>query len=156
MTKEDAGDDMGRIAINDLIEKICQANESATSETCDCRRRTSWIWKGIAAIPASQDMANHPYSFPFIFSILELVGEELQVSADIRVCCVSVTLSVLDDKEKNNIHVVEKIASVPEVCVEGDDTQFGIFGVIDTISAVVHSSLVGCGLGDPIVLSPKS
>lgn len=52
-------------------------------------------------------------------------------------------------------HVIQEIASVPEIGVEGNDLQFRVRRVIDAVSSIVHTGLVGGGGADPVVLLPK-
>lgn len=53
-----------------------------------------------------------------------------------------------------DIHVVKKIAPVPEIGVDGNNSQLGVFRMIDAVRCVMHPSFVSCLRSDPVVLLP--
>lgn len=121
--EEDAGDDVWREAIDDLVEEIC------------------WVGKRVGAVPTCKDMAEDPDAFVVAFSSGEFAGQEAKVAAVLRV---------------GGVDEVEVVGAVPELGVEGDNTEFGVLGVVDAVGCVVHTSLGGSFGRDPVVLLPQS
>lgn len=72
MAEEDVGDDVWRIAINDLIEQICG------------------VWQTVGAIPSSQYVTDDPDSFTCIFCSLQFFDYKGLHPGDIRVAHVVV------------------------------------------------------------------
>lgn len=101
-------------------------------------------------------MADDPDSFDFALGILELVGQEFENAAIVgigRVPFFSVSFGL--PHPKLDLHVVEQVASVPEIRVDGDDSELGVLGMVDAVCTIMHPGFVGSFGRDPIVLLPQ-
>lgn len=85
-------------------------------------------------------MTKDPYTLASIFCGLQLLNQESNSTAVVWVC---------------GVDVVEIVASVPEVGIQGDNPQLWVCWMVDTISSVVHSSLRSCGSIDPAIVLPQ-
>ncbi len=83
MPKEDAGNDMRRIAVDDLVEEILSCWSVAWVPKLELL--TCGVGNRIRSIPAGQNVSNDPDSLAFVLCILELIGKEFQIAAYIGV-----------------------------------------------------------------------
>jgi len=83
MPKEDAGNDMRRIAVADLVEEILSCWSVAWVPKLELL--TCGVGNRIRSIPAGQNVSNDPDSLAFVLCILELIGKEFQIAAYIGV-----------------------------------------------------------------------
>lgn len=54
-----------------------------------------------------------------------------------------------------DLHVIQNIRLVPEICIEGHHPQLRVFRVIDAVSSVVSTGLLRSFRSDPVVLLPE-
>ena len=67
VAEKDAGDDVRRVAGDDLVEEVGRVGD------------------GVGTVPAGEDVAKHPDAFVVVFCGLEFPGEEEQVAAVVGV-----------------------------------------------------------------------
>ena len=72
MTKEDAGDDMRRVAVDNLIEQICG------------------IWQGVRPVPTAEHVADDPNALTRILCGLQFLNQEAEGAGDIGIRAVDV------------------------------------------------------------------
>lgn len=76
VAKEDAGNDMRRVAGDNLVEVI------------------AGVGKRVRAVPAGQDVAEDPHAFAFIFGILEFADHPSQIAGIVRISGVDIVEKV--------------------------------------------------------------
>ena len=120
VSEEYVGYDVRRVAIHDLVKEI------------------AWIIQGIGAIPAGQDMVDDPYAFTSIFSLLELLNKECELTGYVGIC---------------GIDIVVEIIPIPKITVHGND-PYAIL-IKNRVGCIVKFRLLGSSIINPTVHFPQ-
>lgn len=67
VAEEDAGDDVRRVAVDDLVEEV------------------AWVGEGVGAVPAAGDVADDPDAFARVFGFLEFADHPREGARGVRI-----------------------------------------------------------------------
>ena len=103
-------------------------------------------------------MSEDPDTLTSVFCSLQFFDQESDTTTVIWIGRVAMSWSanpMTYSEMTRSSHVVQVVASVPEVGVQGDDSQLGVCWVVDTVGSIMHTCLGSCGSGDPSVVLPE-
>ena len=106
VAEEDIGNDVGRVAIHDLVEEV------------------GGVIQGVRTIPAGQDVSDDPNSLLGILCGLEFLDEEVKHAGDIGVCGVDVVEEItsvpeigVQRNDTETVLILDRVSPVSGPCL---------------------------------------
>lgn len=122
VAKEDVGDDVGGVAVDNLVEEVGVRGED------------------LAAGPSRGDVAEEPDTLGSVLGGLELVDEEREETRGVGIAAVD---------------VIFRVCNLPEVSIQGNVLELGVFGVVDAVGGVVRLDICCSFVVKPAIALPE-